>query len=127
MNAMNRTPLPRVTALGIAIRGLPGPALMGRTSANVALNVDSEGGAAVTGLHREAFSFALVRFAATSSAGMTPLVVASFGEPMPGICAIELRHTNGVSLDAGSHAIVVSVGSTGDDKSMIRTMLRLDV
>jgi hypothetical protein len=98
---------------------------MGRTSANVALNVETENGAAVAGLDRGAFSFALVRF--TTPSGLTPLAVASFDEAMPGIYVMELRHMKGATLDVGAHAIVVSISSTGGDKVVGRAILRLDV
>ena len=80
----------RVTGLGLARFGEPGPALIGSTSWSLVLDVSDCDGTPASGLTASAFSISAV----VSRRGSTKVVTLEAGavaEPMPGIYDVHLR------------------------------------
>jgi hypothetical protein len=80
----------RVTGLGLARTGEPGPALIGSTSWSLVLAVSDSDGTPASGLTASAFSVSAV----VSRRGSTKVVTldaATVAEPMPGIYDVQLH------------------------------------
>lgn len=119
-----------VAALGFPVHGLPGPALLGESGAQIVMLVSGDDGEPVSHLPAAAFNVrALVTRAGRSGgaveARMCPLGVPSFSEPDPGLYVLSVRELNNSALERGTHVVLVSIvdgrGTAG------RTIVRVDV
>lgn len=79
----------RVTGLGLARSGEPGPALLGSTRWWLVIAVSGSDGSPAIGLTTSAFSISAV-VSRRGSTKAVPLDVAAVAEPMPGVYDVQL-------------------------------------
>lgn len=130
MAAITAVRVLRIAAVGIPVHGLPGPALVGESGAEVLVSVSGDDGEPVEHLTAATFHLAEMITHKVTSTGSpdtraSALAVAGLSEPAGGVYALFIRQPNGSSLGRGPHAVVLSVedgrGGTG------RTVMRIDV
>jgi hypothetical protein len=111
----------RVTGLGLARSGEPGPALVGSISWSLVLDVSDGEGRPASGLTASAFSINAV----VSRRGSTTVVtldVAAVAEPMPGIYDVHLR---GALVERLSEARVPCVVDVRHGDALGRALVNL--
>lgn len=129
MTASTGTQMLDITALGIPIHGLPGPALLGESGAQIVISVSRGDGSPVAHLASATFQIEEVvlhraRSATASDSILRTLSVAAFGEPRDGLYTLLVCRRDGASLERGAHAILVSVQDPGRARG--QALVRLD-
>lgn len=114
-----------VDALSIVRRGLPGPALGGRTGIVIVASVTYGDGTPATALGTQAFELYAASSAVTSSADA--MRVRTARETIPGIYTLHLETMLGSGVEHECQVFALMVHEAGGGNRQGRALLRVDL